>query len=153
MKKYLVTWERTYAIDVEAITAEDAIAKVNVDEVMADIDHDPSSVGYDRHVSKISSLKARPLKPLSISSWSSPLPENAYSAHREPLTDYIYGKGAIEEKSLEVAWAVLYEYLQDSELAEAIENILNDHTKNTSDDVLATHLYYWLCKRLGREIE
>ena len=79
--------------------------------------------------------------------------KNLYAAHREPLVDQLYGKGAAEEKCLEIAWAVLYEYLQDSEPAEAIENILNDHTKDTSDMRLATHLYYWLCKKLVRETE
>ena len=143
-----MSWTKKYAIDVEAITAEGAIAKVNIDEVMADIDHDPSYIGHDRHDLEISSLKAEPLISLFGSVTTS---KDLYAAHREPLVDQLYGKGTVEKKCLEVTWAVLYEYLQDGELAEAIENILNDHTKDTSDMRLATHLYYWLCKKLGKE--
>ena len=151
MKKYIVSWTKKYAIDVEAITAEGAIAKVNVDEVMADIDHDPfSHVGHDRHAPEISSLKAHLSKSLENS--FTPGTRNLHATHRKPLVDQIYGKDTVEEKCLEVAWAVLYEYLQDGELAEAIETILNDHTKDTSNMTLATHLYYWLCKKLGKEI-
>ena len=153
MKKYLVTWEKKYAIDVPAETEEKAIAMIKpvMDEIMADIDHDNEFVGHDRHPAEVDNLQARELEPLS--NWRNPLPENAHAIHRGILADQLYGKGVMEEKCFEVAWAVLYEYLQDSELAEAIENILNDHTKDTSDTSLATHLYYWLCKKLGREIE
>ena len=152
MNKYLVSWEKKYAIDVRANTEDHAISMIKpiVDEIMNDIDHDEEFVGHDRHATEISDFQAKELMPLS--SWRNPLPKDSHTAHRTVLADYIYGKDVMEEKCLEVAWAVIYEYLQNSELAEAIESILDDHTQNTSDTILATHLYYWLCKKLGREI-